>query len=97
VHSDHLGTPRAKSDEGTNVVAGSRAWFHPYGERGAASSDPVKYKFTGKERDPESDLDYFMARYYSSAQGGSRFTECLKKRRCLLERRQTSIREGKVP
>jgi RHS repeat-associated protein len=29
-------------------------------------------KFTGKERDAESGLDYFLARYYSSAQG--RFT-----------------------
>jgi RHS repeat-associated protein len=72
VHSDHLGTPRAKSDEWGNVVAGSREWFHPYGERGTASSDPVKYKFTGKERDVESGLDYFGARYYSSVQG--RFT-----------------------
>jgi|DewCreStandDraft_2_1066082.scaffolds.fasta_scaffold02955_6 RHS repeat-associated protein len=27
------------------------------------------YKFTGKERDPESGLDYFVARYYSSGLG----------------------------
>jgi len=26
-------------------------------------------KFTGKERDPESDLDYFVARYYGNALG----------------------------
>lgn len=29
-------------------------------------------EFTGKERDAETGLDYFLARYYSSAQG--RFT-----------------------
>ncbi|MGD0497587.1 MAG: RHS repeat-associated core domain-containing protein, partial [Bryobacteraceae bacterium] len=32
----------------------------------------VKQKFTGKERDAETGLDYFGARYYSTAQG--RFT-----------------------
>ncbi|PYP85422.1 MAG: hypothetical protein DMF61_16295 [Blastocatellia bacterium AA13] len=33
---------------------------------------PTRPKFTQKERDAESGLDYFLARYYSSAQG--RFT-----------------------
>jgi RHS repeat-associated protein len=32
----------------------------------------LDYKFTAKERDAETGLDYFIARYYSSAQG--RFT-----------------------
>jgi RHS repeat-associated protein len=36
------------------------------------TSDDIKQKFTSKERDVESGLDYFEARYYSSAQG--RFT-----------------------
>jgi RHS repeat-associated protein len=37
------------------------------------SDDPVfRQKFTGKERDAETGLDYFLARYYSGAQG--RFT-----------------------
>jgi RHS repeat-associated protein len=35
-------------------------------------SDAVRQKFTGKERDAETGLDYFLARYDSSAQG--RFT-----------------------
>jgi RHS repeat-associated protein len=35
-------------------------------------SDTVNNKFTGKERDAESGLDYFGARYFSAAQG--RFT-----------------------
>jgi RHS repeat-associated protein len=36
------------------------------------NNDPNAYKFTGKERDPESSLDFFGARYMSSAMG--RFT-----------------------
>ncbi len=38
----------------------------------ASPSDDFNLKFTGKERDAESGLDYFGARYMSSAQG--RFT-----------------------
>jgi RHS repeat-associated protein len=38
----------------------------------AASPDSFNFKFTGKERDSESGLDYFGARYFSGAQG--RFT-----------------------
>jgi RHS repeat-associated protein len=36
------------------------------------SNDGVRQKFTQKERDNETGLDYFLARYYSSTQG--RFT-----------------------
>ena len=36
------------------------------------TADPLKAKFTGKERDSETGLDYFGARYFSAAQG--RFT-----------------------
>jgi len=39
---------------------------------GYGSADSTRPKFTQKERDSESGLDYFLARYYSSAQG--RFT-----------------------
>src|SRR5439155_24322128 len=38
------------------------------GER-VITAGPNKYKFTGKERDTESGLDYFGARNYSSALG----------------------------
>ena len=38
----------------------------------AASPDSVSQKFTGKERDAETGLDFFESRYFSSAQG--RFT-----------------------
>src|SRR5437867_2793981 len=33
-------------------------------------SSPTAQKFTGKERDTESNLDYFGARYYSAGPGG---------------------------
>jgi len=32
-------------------------------------ADATKYKFTGKERDAETALDYFEARHYSSSHG----------------------------
>ena len=39
---------------------------------GGAGTDPFEQEFTGKERDDESDLDYFGARYFSASLG--RFT-----------------------
>ena len=60
----------------------SRQDFYPFGEkipagtngRGLVSVDysespNLRQRFTGKERDGESELDYFGARYYSAAQG----------------------------
>jgi RHS repeat-associated protein len=44
--------------------------FYPFGrEHAFVDSCPQNYKFTGKERDGESGLDYFGARYYSSSLG----------------------------
>jgi RHS repeat-associated protein len=40
--------------------------------QGYGASDDTRQKFTSKERDSESNLDYFIHRYYASAQG--RFT-----------------------
>lgn len=37
--------------------------------QGYSVSDGVRQKFTQKERDNETNLDYFLARYYSSTQG----------------------------
>jgi RHS repeat-associated protein len=39
------------------------------GEVAISGTDPNHYKFTGKERDPESGLDDFDARFYSSPFG----------------------------
>jgi RHS repeat-associated protein len=80
--SDHLGSTRVVTDGQGNVKA--RHDYLPFGEELSAgigqrtvamkydAPDSTKQKFTQKERDNESGLDYFLARYYSSAQG--RFT-----------------------
>jgi RHS repeat-associated protein len=77
--SDHLGTTRLITDQNGYVV--SRHDYLPFGEEIMAGSagrsaslgfdnpDNVNQKFTGKERDSESGLDYFGARYYGSALG----------------------------
>jgi RHS repeat-associated protein len=44
--------------------------YYPYGgEIPITSGDPNHYKFTGKERDPESGLDNFIKRYHASSLG----------------------------
>jgi RHS repeat-associated protein len=68
--SDHLGS----SDVVTNATGATiedESEFYPFGgERLIIDTLPdQQYKFTGKERDPESGLDYFGARYYSSSLG----------------------------
>jgi len=63
--SDHLGSASVITDSAGNVQ--QRDYYYPYGGIVAAvGSDPNHYKFTGKERDSESNLDEFGARYYSS-------------------------------
>ena len=74
--ADHLGSPRILTDENGQVI--SRRDFHPFGEevftaeRIAAlgyQSDDVRQKFTGYERDNETDLDFAQARYFNSGFG----------------------------
>jgi RHS repeat-associated protein len=77
---DHLGSTRVVTDGNAAVIA--RHDYLPFGEelgpsvngRGAlyAGGDTVRQLFTGKERDAESALDYFGARYFSAPLG--RFT-----------------------
>jgi RHS repeat-associated protein len=78
--ADHLGSTRLVT---SSTGAERRCLdYLPFGEqmtqgmgtRGAcyASATEPRVKFTGKERDAETGLDYFLARYYSAAQG--RFT-----------------------
>jgi len=69
--ADHLGTSRMI----TSATGGPcyDADYYPYGgERVYLNTCSQNYKFTGKERDAESGLDYFGARYYGSSLG--RFT-----------------------
>ncbi len=65
--SDHLGTPRVVTDAAGSVI--SRHDYYPYGMELTPWSDGETHKFTAKERDAESGLDNFGARYYSSSVG----------------------------
>lgn len=73
-HSDWLGTERARSNmsgQSCELIAsfpfGDNQTVSPGG--GGNCGDPSTRHFTGKERDGESNLDYFGARYYGSAMG----------------------------
>jgi RHS repeat-associated protein len=82
--TDQLGTPRMIIDKTGSLAGVKRHDYLPFGEelfagtggrttaQGYSASDNVRQKFTSKERDNETGLDYFLARYYSSTQG--RFT-----------------------
>jgi RHS repeat-associated protein len=66
--SDHLGSASVVTNATGTIVEESD--YYPFGgERVITNSDPNQYKFTGKERDTESGLDYFIARHYSSNLG----------------------------
>lgn len=82
--SDQLGTPRMVADRTGSLAGVKRHDYLPFGEelfvnvggrtptQGYGAGDNVRQKFTKKERDEETGLDFFEARYYSSAMG--RFT-----------------------
>jgi RHS repeat-associated protein len=83
LHGDALGSTRVVTDAAGGVARRMDYW--PFGEeiyggqtsyrtaglKYAGDNEPL-VKFTGKERDAETGLDYFGARYLSAAQG--RFT-----------------------
>jgi len=63
--SDHLGTSRILI-QGLGAGSCYDSDFFPFGgEINFTNSCPQNYKFSGKERDTETQLDYFGARYYS--------------------------------
>ena len=66
VHKDHLGSTRVLTTVSASVSDSMD--YLPFGEQ-IAGSTGSSHKFTGKERDAESGLDDFDARYYSSALG----------------------------
>ena len=66
-HADHLGTTRLLTGwEGWPMWSGT---FLPFGQEWNPEITVNHYKFTGKERDSESGLDNFGARYDSSQYG----------------------------
>lgn len=82
--ADQLGTPRMTIDESGGLANIKRHDYLPFGEelpaatglrttaQGYSTGDGVRQQFTAKERDVETSLDYFGARYFASYQG--RFT-----------------------
>lgn len=67
-HTDPTGTPIAISDQNGNKVW--EADYKPFGEEHAiTSSIGNNRRFIGKEKDPETGLNYFVARYLSAASG----------------------------
>ena len=67
VHHDHLGSTRLVTN-----YAGSECSsidYMPFGEQTTSGSCAPTHRFTGKERDSESGLDNFGARYDSSQYG----------------------------
>ena len=71
-HTDAIGSVRIITDATGAVI--DRYDYLPFGERWAPPPQPTPdaREFAGKERDAETGLDHFGARYYSSANG--RFT-----------------------
>jgi RHS repeat-associated protein len=80
--ADHLSSTRLVTDSQGNVRA--RHDYLPFGEelqartggrtmaQGYNAQDGTRQRFTSKERDTESGLDFVKARHYASIQG--RFT-----------------------
>lgn len=83
--TDHLGSPRVITDKTGNVK--SRRDFMPFGEdifagvggrtgdtgqRYSSSADDIRQKFTGYQKDSETNLDFAEARMYENRYG--RFT-----------------------
>jgi RHS repeat-associated protein len=68
--SDHLGSTSLIASAAGTIEDESD--YYPFGTEIVVTAGPNSYKFTGKERDSETGLDYFGARYYSNGMG--RFT-----------------------
>src|SRR5690606_36820658 len=64
---DHLGTVAVEVDATGNVI--SYEQYHPYGTSAYRAWDGIgaskRYRFNGKEKDDETKLYYYGARYYA--------------------------------
>jgi RHS repeat-associated protein len=61
--ADHLGSGTLTVDDTGGWV--NREEYFPYGETSFGGYARKRYRFTGKERDEESGLSYYGARYYA--------------------------------
>jgi RHS repeat-associated protein len=69
-HTDAIGSVRMISDEAGTIIA--RYDYTPFGQPWNPPSTAELLQFTGKERDLQTELDYFLARDFMSLTG--RFT-----------------------
>lgn len=69
-YSNHLGSAAIETNDTGNVI--SYEEYHPYGTSAYRSAKPgfdlslKRFRFSGKERDDETGLYYFGARYYAA-------------------------------
>jgi RHS repeat-associated protein len=68
-HKDHLGSTRLLTKPDGTYDSADVYDYLPFGESVGSSAATTTHKFTGKERDAESGLDYFGARHYASNLG----------------------------
>ena len=61
---DHLGTSTLRLNTSGSLI--DRQEYYPFGESSLRTFDYKRYQYTGKERDEESGLYYYGARYYSA-------------------------------
>lgn len=66
--SDHLGSASVITNASGSMIEEESDYF-PFGGEIVIAAGPNHYKFTGKERDPETGCDYFGARYYCNTVG----------------------------
>jgi RHS repeat-associated protein len=68
--ASHLGSSSVVTNSTGTTPLDEDIDYYPYGgEIDVSNGVPQNYKFTGKERDAESGLDMFGARYYGSSLG----------------------------
>jgi RHS repeat-associated protein len=65
--ADHQGTVRDLIDNGGNVV--EHLSYDSFGNLSSTPTFDFRYGYTGRERDSETGLEYYRARYYDSAVG----------------------------
>jgi RHS repeat-associated protein len=69
-HLDAIGSVRAVTNQSGAVI--ERHDYQPFGEELNPPTGSQSHQFTGQERDAETGMDYFGARYYSGKR--ARFT-----------------------
>lgn len=62
-HGDHLGSNVVLTNQGGSIV--DKTTYEPYGEV-KDSGNQSKFQYTGQEKDLETGLNYYDARYYDS-------------------------------